>query len=80
MTESEKHSILVFMKEYVRRMISEKTELSARIEKAKKTIEHPPYGMAVEQVRMLSEQVKAMESYLYWLKERLRYEAEVNGN
>lgn len=80
MTESENHSILVSMKEYVRRMISEKTELSARIEKAKKAIEHPPYGMAVEQVRMLSEQVKAMESYLYWLNERLRYEAEINGN
>jgi hypothetical protein len=68
------------MKEYVRRMISEKTELSTRIEKAKKTIEQPPYGMSVEQIRMLSEQVKAMESYLYWLNERLRYEAEVNGN
>ena len=68
------------MKEHVRRMTYEKTELSARIEKAKKAVEHPPYGMTVEQTRMLSEQVKAMESYPYWLKERLRYEAEVNGN
>ena len=68
------------MKEYVRRMISEKSELSARIVRAKKAVEHPSYGMTVEQTRMLSEQVKAMESYLYWLKERLRYEAEVNGN
>lgn len=68
------------MKEHVRRMTYEKTELSARIEKAKKAVEHPPYGMTVEQTRMLSEQVKAMESYLYWLNERLRYEAEVNGN
>ena len=50
------------MKEYVRRMISEKTELSARIEKAKRAVKHPPYGMTVEQTRMLSEQVKAMES------------------
>lgn len=68
------------MKEYVRRMISEKSELSARIARAKKAVEHPPYGMTAEQVRMLSEQLKAMESYLYWLKERLRYEVEVNGN
>ena len=68
------------MKEHVRRMISEKTELSARIEKAKRAVKHPPYGRTVEQTRMLSEQVKAMESYLYWLNERLRYEAEVNGN
>ena len=68
------------MKEYVRKMISEKSELSARIVRAKKAVEHPPYGMTAEQTRMLSEQVKAMESYLYWLKERLRYEAEVNGN
>lgn len=68
------------MKEYVRRMISEKSELSARIARAKKAVEHPPYGMTVEQTRMLSEQVKAMESYLYWLNERLRYEAEINGN
>ena len=68
------------MKEYVRRMISEKSELSARIEKAKRAVEHPPYGMTVMQTRMLSEQVKAMESYLYWLNERLKYEVEVNGN
>lgn len=68
------------MKEYVRRMISEKSELSARIARAKKAVEHPPYGMTAEQTRMLSEQVKAMESYLYWLKERLRYEVEINGN
>ena len=68
------------MKEHVRRMTYEKTELSARIEKTKKAVGHPPYGMTVEQTRMLSEQVKAMESYLYWLNERLRYEAEVNGN
>ena len=61
-------------------MISEKTELSARIEKAKKAVEHPPYGMNHEQVRLLAEQVKAMEQYLYWLNERLKYEAEVNGN
>lgn len=80
MTESENHSILVSMKEHVRRMISEKTELSARIEKAKKAVEHPPYGMTTEQTRMLSEQVKAMESYQYWLNERLKYEVEVNGN
>lgn len=68
------------MKEYVRRMISEKSELSARIEKAKKAVEHPPYGMTAEQTRMLSEQIKAMESYQYWLNERLKYEVEVNGN
>ena len=61
-------------------MIYEKTELSARIEKAKKAVEHPPYGMTVLQTRMLYEQVKAMKSYLYWLNERLRYETEVNEN
>lgn len=64
------------MKEYVRRMISEKSELSARIEKAKKAVEHPPYGMSVEQIRMLSEQVKAMETYLYWLNERIKHDEE----
>ena len=68
------------MKEYVRRMISEKSELSARIEKAKKAVEYPSYGMTAEQTRMLSEQLKAMESYQYWLNERLKYEVEVNGN
>jgi len=55
-------------------MITEKDELCGKIKKARKAIEAPPYGSDAEGLRMLAEQVKAMESYRYWLEERIKHE------
>ncbi len=62
------------MQEYLKRMYSERDELSGRIKKAKKAVENPPFGSDSEGIRMLAEQVKPMESYLYWLNERISHE------
>lgn len=59
------------MQEFVRRMISERDELSGRIKKARKALENPPFGAGEDGMRMLAEQVKAMEQYLYWLGKRI---------
>lgn len=64
------------MKEFVKRMITEKDELCGKIKKARKAIENPPYGSDAEGLRMLAEQVKAMDSYRYWLEERIKHEEE----
>lgn len=62
------------MQEFVKRMITEQTDLKGKIKKAKKAVENPPFGADAEAIRMLAEQLKAMENYLYWLSERIAYE------
>lgn len=62
------------MKEFMKRMIAEQEDLTGKIKKAKKAIQAPPYGADSEALRMLAEQVKAMESYKYWLEERIKHE------
>lgn len=62
------------MQDYLKRMYTERDDLSGKIKRAKKAVENPPYGSDVEGIRMLAEQVRAMENYLYWLNERIRYE------
>lgn len=62
------------MKEFQKRMIKEKEDLVGKIKKAKIAILDPPYDSDAEGIRMLAEQVKAMESYLYWLNERIKHE------
>ena len=62
------------MQDYVKRMIVERDDLLGKIKKAKKAVENPPYGSSANGLRMLSEQIKAMEQYLYWLSERLKQE------
>lgn len=63
------------MQEFLKRMYIEKDDLEGKIKKAKKAIENPPFGSDTEGLRMLAEQVKAMESYLYWLNERITHES-----
>lgn len=62
------------MQEFVKRMLTERDDLKGKIKKAKKAVENPPYGSSPDCLRMLAEQIKAMEQYLYWLEERIRYE------
>ena len=62
------------MQDYVKRMIIERDDLVGKIKRAKKAVENPPYGASANGLRMLSEQIKAMEQYEYWLSERLKLE------
>ncbi len=62
------------MQEFVKRMLTEQTDLKGKIKKAKKAIENPPFGADKKAIEMLAEQVLAMENYLYWLTERINYE------
>ena len=68
------------MQEFLKRMYTERDELNGRIKKAKKAIKTPPFGSDSEGLRMLAEQTKAMESYAYWLGERITHEEAKNGN
>lgn len=62
------------MQEFLKRMYTEKDDLVGKIKKAKKAVLNPPFGSDTEGIRMLAEQVKAMENYLYWLDERIKHE------
>lgn len=63
------------MQEFLKKMHTEKDDLEGKIKRAKKAIENPPFGSDIEGLRLLAEQVKAMESYLYWLNERMTHES-----
>ena len=62
------------MQKFVERMITERNDLKGRICRANKAIENPPFGSDKEGMKMLSQQVTAMESYLYWLEKRIEKE------
>ena len=62
------------MQEYLKRMYSERDDLAGKIKRAKKAVVNPPFGSDTEGIRMLAEQIKPMESYLYWLNERIEHE------
>ncbi len=65
------------MKKFVERMMTERADLEGKIKRAKSAIENPPYGSCKESIMLLCEQVKAMESYLSWLTERIKFEGAV---
>jgi hypothetical protein len=62
------------MQQYVERMVQEKADLEGKIKRAKKAVENPPYGADKHGMILLAEQVKAMETYLACLDERIDYE------
>lgn len=64
------------MQKFVERMKTERADLMGKIKKAKAVIENPPFGADKESIDMLSNQVKAMEQYFYWLEERIKKETE----
>lgn len=64
------------MQEYLKKMYSERDDLAGKIKKAKRIVANPPFGSDTEGIRMLAEQIKPMENYLYWLNERIMYEEE----
>ena len=68
------------MQEFVKRMLIERDDLKGKIKKAKKAVENPPFGSSADGMRMLGEQIKAMEQYLYWLEERISLEENKIGN
>ncbi len=64
------------MKQYIERMVQEKTDLEGKIRKAKKAVENPPFGADKYGLLLLGEQIKFMQSYLEKLNERILYEQE----
>lgn len=64
------------MQEFVKRMIIERDDLKGKIKKAKIAIANPPYGADKESIKLLSEQVSAMDRYLFWLEKRIKKEVE----
>ena len=68
------------MQKFLERMIDEDKELDGRINRLKNAVKEPPYGCDGNSLRMLAEQLKAMESYQYWLRERIKYEEQKRGN
>ena len=62
------------MKEYIRRLQAEKSELENRLKKAKAALLNPPYGTDKEGLNLLNTQVMYMEHYLDVLEMRIRHE------
>lgn len=62
------------MQKYIERMIVERDDLKGKIGRAEKAIENPPYGSDAEGLRLLSEQVTRMKSYLEVLEKRITHE------
>lgn len=62
------------MQEYVKRMITEKTDLEGKIKKAKKAVENPPFGSDTEGLNLLETQIGFMEQYLDVLERRIEHE------
>lgn len=62
------------MKEFVKRMITERDDLKGKIAKAKKALANPPYGSDQTGLNYLETQVGYMESYLDVLERRIEYE------
>ena len=62
------------MKEYVKRMITERDDLKGKISKAKKALENPPYGSDQTGLNLLETQLGYMEQYLEVLNKRIDYE------
>lgn len=62
------------MQKFIERMKIERADLAGKIKRAKAAIENPPFGADKESIDLLSNQVKAMEQYLYWLDERIKKE------
>lgn len=63
------------MQLYVERMIKERDDLKGKIRKAKAALENKPFDMTEIGEELLTEQVKAMESYLNILNQRIEYES-----
>jgi|GEM_PF-1297087 len=63
------------MKLYVERMIKERDDLKGRIKKAKEALENNPFDMTETGEKLLTKQVKTMESYLAILNQRIEYES-----
>lgn len=64
------------MQNFVKKMINERDELSARIKKARAAVENPPFGTDKKGIELLTFQVAAMEQYLDYLDQRIRHEEE----
>lgn len=59
------------MQKFVERMITERDDLKGKIKRANEAIANPPFGSDEEDMKMLSMQVQAMETYLFWLEKRI---------
>ena len=62
------------MKEYIKRMQAESEELDARIKRAEKAIQNPPYNADKKSIELLKQQVEYMRGYSDILHQRLEYE------
>ena len=62
------------MKEYIKRMQAESEELDARIKRAEKAIQNPPYNADTKSIDLLKHQVEYMREYSNILHQRLEYD------
>lgn len=64
------------MQKFVERMITERDDLKGKISKARKAIEAPPFGTDKTDIELLSMQVEAMDTYMFWLEKRINRELD----
>ena len=62
------------MQMYIEKMKTEATELDARIKKAEKAIENPPFNAGEKSIELLKSQLQYMRGYSEVLHERINYE------
>jgi hypothetical protein len=62
------------MQKYIEKMKTEAQELDARIKRAEKAIENPPYNAGAKSIELLKSQLKYMKGYSEVLHERINYE------
>ena len=62
------------MREFVKKMITERDDLKGKIKRDERAIANPPFGADKESIDLLSKQVTAMQDYLYWLEHRIKKE------
>ena len=53
------------MQKFIEKMKTEAQELDARIKKAEKAIENPPYNAGAKSIELLKSQLKYMKGYSF---------------
>ena len=62
------------MQKYIEKMKTEAQELDARIKRAEKAIENPPFNAGAKGIELLKSQLQYMKGYSEVLHERIDYE------
>ena len=62
------------MQRFIEKMKVEAVELDARIKRAEKAIENPPFNAGAKSIELLKSQLQYMQGYSKVLHERINYE------